>query len=123
MTDQPGRGRVVERRIGRVDRPRARAPRTTPADVGVVAALSMEVGYLIDRLEQVRRYAGPRRTIIEGECAGKVVALIVGGHGAEAARAATRALIEGHRPAWIVSAGFGGAPRPGPEAQRCRLRR
>lgn len=92
--------------------PEPRAPAPIPADVGVVAALSIEVGYLIDRLERVRRYAGPRRTIIEGECAGKVVALLVGGPGAEAARRATRTLIDGHRPAWMLSVGFGGALDP-----------
>jgi adenosylhomocysteine nucleosidase len=88
------------------------APAPVPVDVGVVAAMSLEVGYLIDRLTDVRKYAGPRYTVIEGECAGKVVALVVAGLGREAARQGARHLLEGHRPRWIVSAGFGGALDP-----------
>ena len=88
------------------------APPPGPVDVGIVAALSMEVGYLLDRLEDVRRYSGPSRTVVEGECAGKVVALIVTGMGAEAARRGVRTLIDGHRPSWVLSPGFAGALDP-----------
>src|SRR4051794_13084746 len=87
----------------------APAPAPVPVDVGVVAAMSIEVGFLVDRLSKVRKYAGPRPTVIEGECAGKVVALVVAGLGREAARAGARILLDGHRPRWIVSAGFAGA--------------
>ena len=82
------------------------------ADVGVVAALSIEVGHFLDRLANVRKYAGPEHTIIEGELDGKIVAVIVGGMGRIAARQAADLLIAGHRPRWIVSAGFGGALDP-----------
>ena len=82
------------------------------ADVGVVAALSIEVGHFLDRLANVRKYAGPEHTVIEGELGGKVVALIIGGVGRLAARKAGEVLISGHRPRWIMSAGFGGALDP-----------
>jgi adenosylhomocysteine nucleosidase len=88
------------------------APAPAPADVGIVAALPMEVAALIGRFANVRKYQGPRHRIIEGEIGGKIVALIVAGPGRPAARRATELLLVGHRPRWIVSAGFGGALDP-----------
>src|SRR5687768_13111940 len=88
------------------------APPPTPVDVGIVAALSVEVGFLLDRIKKVRKYVGPQHTIIEGECAGKLVALIITGMGRQAARRGAQLLIDGHRPRWVVSAGFGGALNP-----------
>lgn len=88
------------------------APPPAPVDVGVVAALSVEVGFLMDRMTKVRKYAGPKYSVIEGECAGKVIALIVAGMGREAARRGAQLLLDGHRPRWIVSAGFAGALDP-----------
>jgi adenosylhomocysteine nucleosidase len=83
-----------------------------PADVGLVAALPIEVGPLLETFRGVRKYASERHQIIEGRCAGKLVALIVGGPGRKAAGRATRLLLAGHRPSWVVSAGFGGALDP-----------
>jgi adenosylhomocysteine nucleosidase len=85
------------------------APAPVPVDVGIVAALALEVGFLEDRLKQVRRYAGPRHAVVEGECGGKLVAMVVAGMGRNAASAAARLLLDGHRPRWIVSLGFAGA--------------
>ncbi len=62
------------------------APAPVPADVGIVAAMSVEVGFLLDRLKDVRKYRGPRQTVIEGECGGKIVALVVAGPGRASAR-------------------------------------
>ncbi|MCA1685117.1 MAG: nucleoside phosphorylase [Planctomycetia bacterium] len=90
----------------------AAAPAPLYADVGVVAAMSIEVGFLTDRLERVRKYAGPGHTVIEGETGGKLVAMIVGGMGRESARRAVGLLLDGHRPRWVVSAGFAGALDP-----------
>jgi adenosylhomocysteine nucleosidase len=81
-------------------------------DIGVVAALAIEVGALIDRFAHVRKYSGPQHTIIEGECAGKVVGVVVAGMGRAAARRGAQLLLEGHRPRWIISAGFAGALDP-----------
>jgi adenosylhomocysteine nucleosidase len=87
-------------------------PAPAPADIGIVAALPIEVGPLIKRLERVRKYAGPRHKVIEGECSGKLIALILTGPGRKASRRGGQVLIEGHRPRWIISAGFGGGLDP-----------
>jgi adenosylhomocysteine nucleosidase len=87
-------------------------PAPVAVDVGIVAALSLEVGFLVDRLSKVRKYSGPRHTIIEGEVGGKLVALIVAGMGREAARDGARLLLDGHQPRWLLSAGFAGALAP-----------
>jgi len=47
------------------------APPPLPSDIGIVAALPIEVGFLTDGLTKVRKYSGPSHTIIEGEHAGK----------------------------------------------------
>lgn len=90
----------------------APAPAPVPVDVGLVAAMSIEVGFLKDRMKRVRKYAGPKHSIIEGECEGKVVALIVTGMGREAARRGAQLLLDGHQPRWMISAGFAGALDP-----------
>ncbi|HEV3165599.1 MAG TPA: nucleoside phosphorylase [Isosphaeraceae bacterium] len=87
-------------------------PPPVPADIGVVAALPIEVGHLLDRLANVRKYTGPRHKVIEGECSGKLIALIIGGPGRNAARRATQLLLDGHRPNVLLSAGFAGALDP-----------
>ncbi len=85
------------------------APAPLPADVGVVAALALEVADLVDALTGVRKYQSTTVPVIEGEHAGKIVAVAVGGPGRKAARAATEVLISGHRPRTIIAAGFAGA--------------
>jgi adenosylhomocysteine nucleosidase len=88
------------------------APAPAPADVGIVAALPLEVGDLIDRLGKVRRYQSAAGPVIEGEHHDKVVVIAVAGVGRPAARRATELLLIGHRPSWIISAGFAGALHP-----------
>jgi adenosylhomocysteine nucleosidase len=88
------------------------APAPVPADVGIVAALPMEVADLLSGLKKVRRYQSVAVPVIEGEYGGKIVALAVGGIGRAAARRAADALIAGHRPRWLISAGFAGALNP-----------
>jgi len=94
------------------DPPRRVAPAPGPADVGLVAATSIEVDALIRRFTRVRKYHGPRHRVVEGECGGKLVALTVAGMGRGAARRGTQLLLDGHRPQWVVSAGYGGALDP-----------
>jgi adenosylhomocysteine nucleosidase len=88
------------------------APAPVPVDVGIVAALPIEVGFLVDRLAKVRKYSGAGHAVVEGECSGKLVALVVAGMGRESARRGAQLLLDGHRPRWIVSVGFGGALSP-----------
>lgn len=85
------------------------APPPTPADIGVVAALPIEVAPFIARLKNVRKYSSDRHAIVEGECAGKLVAVITAGTGRKAAARGASMLLAGHRPHWLISAGFGGA--------------
>ena len=85
------------------------APAPVPADVGIVAALSIEVGDLIDRLQRIRRYHSASVSLIEGEYAGRIVVVAVGGVGRTAAYRAADLLVAGHQPRWLISAGFAGA--------------
>jgi adenosylhomocysteine nucleosidase len=88
------------------------APAPVPADVGIVAALPMEVGYLIDRLRRVRKYHTASMPVTEGELDCKIVAIATGGMGRAAARRAAGVLLDGHRPSWVISAGYAGALNP-----------
>jgi adenosylhomocysteine nucleosidase len=91
---------------------RGAAPAPVAADVGIVAALPIEVGDLIDRFHRIRKYQSAHGTVVEGEYAGKIVALIIAGAGRRAARRAADVLMAGHRPHWMISAGFAGALDP-----------
>lgn len=88
------------------------APPPVPADVGIVAALSIEVSPLLARLSAVRKYTTARDTIIEGELDGRLVAAVITGPGRKNASRGAQLLIGGHRPNWLISAGFGGALDP-----------
>jgi adenosylhomocysteine nucleosidase len=96
---------------GKPDEHRA-APAPAPADVGIVAALPLEVGDLIDRLRRVRKYRSAALPVIEGEYHNKIVVIAVAGVGRAAARRAAEVLLVGHRPSWIIAAGFAGALNP-----------
>jgi adenosylhomocysteine nucleosidase len=89
------------------------APPPAPADVGIVMALPIEAGYLLDSMTRVRRYSARAHSIVEGELAGKLLAIIVSGPGETAARLGAELLIAGHRPRTVISAGFAGALDPG----------
>jgi adenosylhomocysteine nucleosidase len=82
------------------------APSPVPADVGIVMALPIEAGYLCDALSKVRKYAARTYSIIEGELSGKLVVLVLSGAGRAAARRGAEVLLAGHRPRWLLSAGF-----------------
>ncbi len=88
------------------------APPPSPLDIGVVAATPIEVGPLLARLSNVRKYAGPKFTVIEGESGGKLVGVVLTGMGRGRAQRGLEILLDGHRPRWVVSAGFGGALDP-----------
>ena len=100
-----------ERHTGKNDE-RGMAPAPVPADVGIVAAMPMEVGDLINGLKKVWKYQSVAVPVIEGEYAGKIIAVAVAGMGQAAARRAADVLIAGHRPRWLISAGFAGALNP-----------
>ncbi|WP_337173665.1 nucleoside phosphorylase [Paludisphaera sp.] len=88
------------------------APPPSPADVGVVAAMPMEVGHLVDRLARVSRYSSRGLTVVEGELEGRLVVVVASGVGVAAARRGVGHLLDGHRPRSLISAGFAGALDP-----------
>ena len=84
-------------------------PAAAACEVGVVFALSIEVGGLLDRMSGVITRHGQGFVAHEGKLAGRQVGAITTGPGRAAAVHGTAALIAGHAPRWIVSAGFAGA--------------
>ncbi len=88
------------------------APPPAPADVGIVSALGIEVAPLLAKLAHVRKYSNQRHSIIEGELSGKLVVVILAGPGRAAARKGANLLLAGHKPRWMLSAGFAGALDP-----------
>jgi adenosylhomocysteine nucleosidase len=87
-------------------------PDFTHADVGFVHATAMELAPFLDRCERVRKYTGGD-FVFRGGLYGKIrIALAQSGMGPKPARRATLALVDGHSPRWIISAGFSGALEP-----------
>lgn len=85
---------------------------TSKADIGLVCALPMELHHFFDRCEKVRTLRGSGFRFRGGRLNGVRVASVESGAGQKKAARATRALIDGHSPAWIISCGFAGAMRP-----------
>ena len=79
-----------------------------PCDVGVVFALGIEAGGLEDLLQKAVTIRGHGFVARRGRLRGRNVVVIRSGAGRQAAARATEALIDGHRPQWIISAGFAG---------------
>lgn len=92
--------------------PEGREAEPPPCEVGFVFALGIEAGGLEDLLEQVTTIRGHGFTARRGKLAGRNVVLIRCGVGRDRAARATEALIDGHRPQWVVSAGFAGGLSP-----------
>jgi adenosylhomocysteine nucleosidase len=88
------------------------APPPVPSDIGVVAAMPIEVGPLLARLRDVRKYSGGRHIVHEGFCGEHLVSLILTGPGRAAALSGAEVLLGGHRPRWLLSVGFAGALAP-----------
>jgi adenosylhomocysteine nucleosidase len=76
--------------------------------VGVVFAMGIEAGGLADSLAGVVRTQAAGLVFREGGIDGRRVVLVEAGVGREAADRATQALILGHQPRWIISAGYAG---------------
>lgn len=82
------------------------------ADLGIVAALPIEMGPFLDRCERVRKYSGGSFTFRGGKLDGTRVAIVESGLGFARARRATQAMLDAHTPKWILSCGFSGALLP-----------
>ena len=83
-----------------------------PCDVGVLFALGREAGGLEDLLTEVVRIKGHGFAVCQGELKRRQVAIAVSGAGRVRAARAAEALIAGHRPPWLISAGFCGGLSP-----------
>ncbi len=82
-------------------------------DIGIVMALAIEAGGLLDQMQSVTKTRSTNWVIYQGRWQGRGVALIVAGVGREQAAQATQALIAGHQPSWIIATGFSGGLQPG----------
>ncbi len=88
-------------------------PQPRPCDVGLVFALSTEMGGLEDLLEGVVTTHARGCLVRQGGYKGRSVVLVRSGAGRDAAARATQALIAGHRPRCVISAGFAGGLQAG----------
>lgn len=79
------------------------------ADIGLVFATAIELGPMLDRCARLRKYTGGNFTFRGGRLGEIRLAFVQCGMGPVAARQATLALLDGHSPKWIISAGFSGA--------------
>ena len=80
--------------------------------VGVVVGQRAEAAGLIDRMTGVVETLGDGFAAHEGSLAGRRVVVVIAGPDAAAARRGTLALQAGHRPQWVVAAGFATALVP-----------
>src|SRR5260370_26390828 len=83
------------------------------AHVGVVHATAMEVEPLLSRCDRVRKYTGGDLTFRGGLLGEIRIAFAQSGMGPKLATRGTQALIDGHSPGWVISAGFSGAMHSG----------
>jgi adenosylhomocysteine nucleosidase len=83
-----------------------------PADVAFVFALGIEQGGLEDLLSGVVTTKLKDCTLRHGGYKGRSIVLAEAGVGRLAAARATQTLIVGHKPKWIISAGFAGGLDP-----------
>lgn len=91
------------------EKPAADAERTiAPCDVAVIFALGIEAGGLEDLLQGAVTTHAAGLALREGKLRGRSVVVAETGVGAQAAAAGAELVIAGHRPAWIISAGFSG---------------
>jgi len=84
------------------------AGKQEPCYGGIVFALRIESGGLEDLLEQKSLIQAAGFTVCQGKLKQRRVALAISGAGRKQAAQAADALISGHQPAWVISAGFAG---------------
>ncbi len=87
--------------------PLERPPRPV-CHVGLVFALGIEAGGLVDQLSGVVRTDGHGFVAREGGLSGRRLVLLESGPGRKAAAKGATALVAGHQPRWLISAGFAG---------------
>jgi adenosylhomocysteine nucleosidase len=80
----------------------------TPCHAGIVFALGIEAGGLEDLLQGVITIRGDGFVVRQGGLSGRRVMLSLSGPGRQNAAKATDALLAGHKPPLVLSAGFAG---------------
>jgi len=83
-----------------------------PCHVGLLFALGTEAGSFEDRLRGMRTITGKGFTARVGQLANRRIAVIRTGSGLAAAEHGAAALLAGHQPSWVISAGFAGGLQP-----------
>lgn len=83
-----------------------------PCDIGFVFAHSSEQGCTEDLLGELQYFEADGLPIRLGTLHGRRIAIATSGPGRAAAAEACRTLIAGHRPQWLISAGFCGGLVP-----------
>ena len=86
--------------------------RQPPCRLGVVFALAVESGGLEDLLDGVVSTQGHGFVVRQGRLKDRQLAIILSGAGRRSAARATEALIAGHKPQRVLSAGFAGGLSP-----------
>jgi adenosylhomocysteine nucleosidase len=84
------------------------APDRARADVGLVAALKLEVGEFLEKCDRVKKYTGGDFTVYGGFLRDVRTAVAVCGAGSKRAARAAHALLDAHTPEWMLSVGFAG---------------
>lgn len=87
-------------------------PDLAHADIGIVAALPIEMGAFLDRCEHQRKYSGGGFVFRGGRYDGIRIVVAESGLGFAKARKATQALLDAHTPHWLLSCGFAGGLLP-----------
>lgn len=83
-----------------------------PCDVGVIFALGIESGGLVELLEKRVDTRGAGFRAHTGWLEGRRLVVMESGAGPQPAAKATSAMIAGHQPRWIISAGLAGGLVP-----------
>jgi adenosylhomocysteine nucleosidase len=81
-------------------------------DIGIVCALNIEAGCFTDRLGVKTNVRGNGFEVVQGFLGKRPIAVMLCGVGAEAAQRGCEALLAGHHPRWVISAGFAGGLQP-----------
>lgn len=90
-----------------------------PCEAAMLFALELESGAIEDRLADAVRVRGHGFELRRGTLRGRSVVVARTGAGAEAGTLAAQAILDGHRPRLMISAGFAGGLHP--NLERCDL--
>lgn len=83
-----------------------------PVNVAVIAALDMELGGLLDSLSGVVTTQAATFKTHQGVWRNRGLLLVESGMGRVRAAKAAEAVIQAHRPSWVISTGFAGGLSP-----------